>query len=59
ITGSATVSTLTFSPIQADVAASAVVGLAGQEGAILRKTAIPALVYGLLVGIAGAIMLMF
>nr|WP_278251501.1 L-lactate permease [Weissella cibaria] len=41
------------------VAVSAVVGLAGQEGAILRKTAIPALVYGLLVGIAGAIMLMF
>lgn len=90
ITGSTTISTLTFSPIQADVAAnahlakpiilalqvigaaagnmicvhnivaaSAVVGLAGQEGAILRKTAIPALVYGLLVGIAGAIMLMF
>lgn len=90
ITGSATVSTLTFSPIQADVAAtahlsapiilalqvigaaagnmicvhnivaaSAVVGLAGKEGAILRKTAIPAVVYGLLIGIAGAVMLVF
>ena len=41
------------------VAASAVVGLAGKEGAILRKTAIPAVVYGLLIGIAGAVMLVF
>jgi lactate permease len=90
ITGSATVSTLTFSPIQADVAASAglsetlilalqiigaalgnmicvhnivaasaVVGLAGQEGAVLRKTAIPALIFGLFVGIAAAVMMLF
>ncbi len=90
ITGSATVSTLTFSPIQYNVAmevglhsnvvlaqqvaggaagnmicvhnvvaASAVVGLVGKEGDIIRKTLIPALVYGLLVGIAGAVLLMF
>jgi lactate permease len=90
ITGSATVSTLTFSPIQADVAAnsglpetlilglqvlgaalgnmicvhnivaaSAVVGLAGQEGAILRKTAIPALVFGLMIGAIAFITLAF
>jgi lactate permease len=84
ITGSATVSTLTFSPIQYNVAsqigldynivlaaqvmggaagnmicvhnvvaASAVVGLAGKEGEIIRKTLIPAIIYGLLIGIAG------
>jgi len=88
ITGSATVSTLTFSPIQYNVAmemglntnvilaqqvagaaagnmicvhnvvaASAVVGLVGKEGEIIRKTLAPALVYGLLVGIAGTIMI--
>ena len=39
------------------VAASAVGGVAGKEGAFLRKTAIPAVVYGLLIGISGAVML--
>lgn len=89
ITGSATVSTLTFSPIQYSVAneigldttvvlavqvmggaagnmicvhnvvaASAVVGLAGKEGEIIRKTLIPAAIYGLLVGFAGFILLL-
>ncbi|KRL67199.1 L-lactate permease [Companilactobacillus versmoldensis] len=84
VTGSATVSTLTFGQIQSDIATNAsinqqvvlaaqligaaagnmicvhnivsvssVVGLQGQEGNILRKTALPALVYGLLVGITG------
>ncbi len=88
ITGSATVSTLTFSPIQYNVAnsvgldsniilavqiigsaagnmicvhnvvaASAVVELPGREGEIIRKTLGPALLYGLLVGIAGFIFL--
>lgn len=88
ITGSATVSTLTFSPIQYSVAmeaglstttvlaqqvaggaagnmicvhnvvaASTVVGLSGKEGEIIRKTLAPALVYGLLIGIAGSIMI--
>lgn len=83
ITGSATVSNLTFSPIQANVAtvsqlnpnfvlalqalgaaagnmicvhnivaASAVVGLTGKEGAVLRKTIIPAVCYGCLVAIS-------
>ncbi|UOQ44318.1 L-lactate permease [Halobacillus salinarum] len=83
ITGSATVSTLTFSPIQYSiaeetalakdtilslqvigaaagnmicvhnvVAAGAVVGLSGKEGDIIRKTIFPALLYGLLAGIA-------
>ncbi|WP_028783805.1 L-lactate permease [Thalassobacillus devorans] len=90
ITGSATVSTLTFSPIQysianetglsADtvlavqvigaaagnmicvhnvVAASAVVGLSGKEGDIIRKTLGPALLYGVLAGIGGFIMMQF
>ncbi|MFP3488703.1 L-lactate permease, partial [Staphylococcus sp. SIMBA_130] len=80
ITGSATVSTLTFSPIQYSiaketglakdtilslqvigaaagnmicvhnvVAAGTVVGLSGKEGDIIRKTILPALLYGLLV----------
>lgn len=88
ITGSATVSTLTFSPIQYNVAtqiglqtdivlavqligaaagnmicvhnvvaASAVVGLSGKEGEIIRKTLIPAVIYGLLAGLAGFIAL--
>ena len=88
ITGSATVSTLTFSPIQYSVAeqvglnakivlavqvmggaagnmicvhnvvaASAVVGLAGKEGEIIRKTLGPAILYGVLVGIAGFVFL--
>ncbi|MDR3191327.1 MAG: L-lactate permease [Lactobacillaceae bacterium] len=88
ITGSATVSTLTFSPIQFDVAkhahlnvnvilaaqvigaaagnmicvhnivaASAVVGLGGNEGAILRKTILPAVIYGVLLGITGFVWL--
>ena len=86
ITGSATVSTLTFSPVQYSialqtgintdivlalqviggaagnmicvhnvVAASAVVGLSGREGDIIRKTLVPALLYGLLAGIGGFI----
>ena len=90
ISGSATVSTLTFSPIQYNVAeqlgldtnvvlatqimggavgnmicvhkviaASAVVGLVGKEGEILRKTLLPAIIYGLLVGIVGFVMLNF
>lgn len=90
ITGSATVSTLTFSPIQFNianetginsdvilalqviggsagnmicvhnvVAASAVVGLSGKEGDIIRKTLIPALLYGVLACIGGFILLQF
>lgn len=86
ITGSATVSTLTFSPIQYSVAetvgleanivlalqligaaagnmicvhnvvaASAVVGLSGKEGEIIRKTLGTAVLYGILVGISGYI----
>ncbi len=86
VTGSTTVSTLTFGQIQADIATkagvgtdlvlaaqligaaagnmicvhnivsvSSVVGLTGQEGNILRKTAVPALIYGLVVGIVGFI----
>ncbi|MCE7791403.1 L-lactate permease [Salipaludibacillus sp. CUR1] len=90
ITGSATVSTLTFSPIQYNVAietglstnvilaqqvagsaagnmicvhnvvaASAVVGLVGKEGDIIRKTLLPALIYALFLGIAGSILVLF
>ena len=90
ISGSATVSTLTFSPIQIDVAnstgypvntvlaaqligagagnmfcvhnvvaASGAVGLSGKEGDIIRKTLLPAIIYGLLIGIAGFIVLFF
>lgn len=90
ITGSATVSTLTFSPIQYSVAnqlgldintvmaaqamgagagnmicvhnvvaASAVVGLSGKEGDIIRKTLIPAIFYGLMIGLAGFIAIQF
>ncbi|GGJ97204.1 lactate permease [Lentibacillus kapialis] len=86
ITGSATVSTLTFSPIQYNVAtqagfgvntvlaaqligagagnmicvhnvvaASGAVGLSGKEGDIIRKTLIPAILYGLLAGFSGFI----
>jgi lactate permease len=89
ITGSATVSTLTFSPIQYNVAnqvgldvhtvlavqllggaagnmicvhnvvaASAVVGLSGKEGEIIRKTLGPAILYGVLAGIAGYVFLL-
>lgn len=88
ITGSATVSTLTFSPIQYNiaeatganvhvvlaaqlvgagagnmicvhnvVAASAVVGMQGEEGNVIRKTLGPALLYGILVGIGGFILM--
>ncbi|WP_252312236.1 L-lactate permease [Sinobaca sp. H24] len=88
ITGSATVSTLTFSPIQYSiatatgvdvntvlgaqlvgsgagnmicihnvVAASAVVGMEGKEGSVIRKTLGPALIYGVLVGIGGFIVM--
>ena len=84
VTGSTTVSTLTFAQIQADiatnahlnepivlaaqligaaagnmicvhniVAVSSVVGLNGQEGAILRQTILPALGYAALIGLAG------
>ncbi|OIJ16602.1 lactate permease [Anaerobacillus alkalilacustris] len=87
ITGSATVSTLTFAPIQYSVAietglntnlilaqqvagaaagnmicvhnvvaALAVVGLVGKEGEVIRKTLAPALIYGLLVGIAATVL---
>jgi lactate permease len=35
------------------VAASATVGLSGEEGLILRKTMVPCLIYGLIVGVAG------
>jgi len=90
VTGSTTVSTLTFGQIQADIATNAgvskelvlaaqligaaagnmicvhnivsvssVVGLSGQEGTILRKTVLPALIYGLLVGIVGFIFTLF
>lgn len=88
ITGSATVSTLTFSPVQFSiaeqtamhtetilalqligagagnmicvhnvVAASAVVGLSGKEGDIIRRTLGPALVYSILAGIGAFIVL--
>ena len=87
ITGSATVSTMTFSPIQYSVAqqmglstnlvlaqqvmggaagnmicvhnvvaATAVVGLVGKEGAVIRKTLVPCIIYGILIGIAGIVM---
>ncbi len=90
ITGSATVSTLTFSPIQYSVAnsvgldsnivlsvqligaaagnmicvhnvvaASAVVGLSGKEGEIIRKTLGTAILYGILAGVSGFIFLNF
>lgn len=80
ITGSATVTHLTFTSVQADiaqnflfpmevvlssqvigaaarsmicvfniVAVSGVIGLFGKEGQILRKTIVPALIYGILV----------
>lgn len=39
------------------VARSAVVGLAGKEGDMIRKTLIPAIIYGLFVGIAGFVAL--
>lgn len=88
ITGSATVSTLTFSPVQYSialqtgistdivlalqviggaagnmicvhnvVAASAVVGLSGREGDIIRKTLVPAILYGLLAGLGAFIII--
>ncbi|MBN2539931.1 MAG: L-lactate permease [Bacilli bacterium] len=87
ITGSATVSTLTFSPIQHQIAlsydlnpglilglqvmggaagnmicvhnvvsVSTVVKLEGQEGMIIKKTVGPALLYGLLAGLAAIIL---
>ncbi|WP_210471457.1 L-lactate permease [Sporosarcina sp. 6E9] len=90
ITGSATVSTLTFSPVQFSiaqqtglstnvilagqiigaaagnmicvhnvVAASAVVGLSGKEGDIIRKTIIPSLLYCILAGVGGFVILWF
>lgn len=86
ITGSATVSNLTFASVQADiaqnahlpkdvilssqvmgaaagnmicvfniVAVSGVVGLFGKEGQILRKTIVPALIYGFLIALAAAL----
>jgi len=88
VTGSATVSSLTFAEVQASiatnvglstviilalqvigaaignmicvhnvVAASAVVGLTKQEGMIIKKTIIPALIYLLLVVVVGIILL--
>ncbi|AOM81856.1 L-lactate permease [Salisediminibacterium beveridgei] len=90
ITGSATVSVLTFSPIQYSaamdtglntnlilaqqtagsaagnmicvhnvVAAAAVVGMVGKEGDIIRKTLLPALLYALLIGVAGTLVAVF
>lgn len=90
ITGSATVSTLTFSPIQFNianqtgispdvvlavqlvgaaagnmicvhnvVAASAVVGMSGKEGDVIRKTLGPAILYAILAGIGGFVLLFF
>ncbi|WP_231516929.1 L-lactate permease [Sporolactobacillus terrae] len=90
ITGSGTVSNLTFSPIQFDVAmdagldprlvlalqviggsagsmmcihnvvaASAVVGLAGKEGEIIRKTVAPAILYSVLAGLAAYLITLF
>ncbi|WP_106495746.1 L-lactate permease [Lentibacillus sp. Marseille-P4043] len=90
ITGSATVSTLTFSPIQFNVAnevgmnpqiilalqvigaaagnmicvhnvvaASTVVGLTGKEGDVIRKTLTPAILYGILAGIGGFVIMQF
>jgi lactate permease len=87
ITGSATVSTLTFSPVQYQIAldyglstnlilalqllggaagnmicvhnvvsVSTVVKTEGQEGLIIKKTVWPALIYGLLVGVAALIL---
>lgn len=41
------------------VAASTVVELSGKEGSIIRKTLIPALLYRLLAGIGGFILLSF
>lgn len=83
VTGSATVSTLTFSPVQYQIAnqyglnselvlalqliggaagnmicvhnvvsVSAVVDTEGQEGRIIQKTVLPAILYGLLAGLA-------
>lgn len=87
ITGSATVSTLTFSPVQQQIAleygmnvnlilsiglmggaagnmicvhnvvsVSTVVNTEGQEGEIIKKTIIPALIYGLLIGLSAFIL---
>ena len=39
------------------VAASAVVGMQGEEGNVIRKTLGPALLYGILVGIGGFILM--
>lgn len=88
ITGSATVSTLTFSPVQYSianatgvdatvvlgaqlvgagagnmicihnvVAACAVVGMEGREGSVIRKTLGPAILYGVLAGLGGFIIM--
>jgi lactate permease len=87
ITGSATVSTLTFSPVQEQIAllydmdvtlilsiglmggaagnmicvhnvvsVSTVVNTEGQEGEIIKKTVIPAIIYGLLIGLSAFIL---
>ena len=87
ITGSATVSTLTFSPIQQQIAleyglnvnlilslglmggaagnmicvhnvvsVSTVVNIEGQEGEIIKKTLIPAIIYGILIGLSALIL---
>jgi len=39
------------------VAVSSVVGLNGQEGAILRQTILPALGYAALIGLSGLVLL--
>src|SRR5699024_9208646 len=41
------------------VAASTVVGLSGKEGSIIRKTILPAILYGLMTGIGAYILLLF
>ena len=87
ITGSATVSTLTFAPVQFHIAnqyglntelilalqliggaagnmicvhnvvsVSAVVNTVGSEGIIIKKTIFPAIIYGLLAGLAAIIL---
>lgn len=87
ITGSATVSALTFSPVQFEIASNyqlntdlilalglmggaagnmicvhnvvsvaTVVNVEGQEGNIIKKTVIPAIIYALLLGLSGTIL---
>jgi lactate permease len=41
------------------VAAAAVAGLTGKEGAIIRKTLLPMLYYAIFAGLAGFLMILF